>query len=160
MTMTHQEVTVIMQRKAQAAMEFLMTYGWAILVVLAAIGALAYFGVLSPGQFAQERCTIGSNFDCTDNVIEGDSTVRFAVTNLHQGAISNVNVSVAGDCTSTDTGVVGPLAAREGSEWLSFTCDETFQAGELYNIDIEVSYQLASDEFATRTASGSMVARP
>ena len=28
-------------RKGQAAMEFLMTYGWAILVVLAAIGALA-----------------------------------------------------------------------------------------------------------------------
>ncbi|MBI1979078.1 MAG: hypothetical protein HYS62_03415, partial [Candidatus Aenigmarchaeota archaeon] len=36
------------QRKSQAAMEFLMTYGWAILVVLAAIAALAYFGVLSP----------------------------------------------------------------------------------------------------------------
>ena len=30
-------------RKSQAAMEFLMTYGWAILVVLVAIGALAYF---------------------------------------------------------------------------------------------------------------------
>jgi len=30
-------------KKSQAAMEFLMTYGWAILVVLVAIGALAYF---------------------------------------------------------------------------------------------------------------------
>lgn len=29
-------------------MEFLMTYGWAILVVLIAILMLAYFGVLSP----------------------------------------------------------------------------------------------------------------
>ena len=37
-----------MHKKSQAAMEFLMTYGWAILVVLVAIGALAYFGVLSP----------------------------------------------------------------------------------------------------------------
>ena len=35
-------------RKGQAAMEFLMTYGWAILVVLVVIGALAYFGILSP----------------------------------------------------------------------------------------------------------------
>lgn len=34
--------------KGQAAMEFLMTYGWAILVVLACIGALTYFGVLKP----------------------------------------------------------------------------------------------------------------
>ena len=45
--------------KAQAAMEFIMTYGWAILVVLVAIGeqwnlagALAYFGVLNVDNFA------------------------------------------------------------------------------------------------------------
>ncbi len=30
-------------KKGQGAMEFLMTYGWAILVVLVAIGALFYF---------------------------------------------------------------------------------------------------------------------
>ena len=29
-------------------MEFVLTYGWPLLIVLAAIGALAYFGVLSP----------------------------------------------------------------------------------------------------------------
>ncbi len=43
-------------KKGQAALEFLMTYGWAILVVLAAVGALAYFGVLSPGKFLPEKC--------------------------------------------------------------------------------------------------------
>jgi len=45
-----------MFKRAQAAMEFLMTYGWAILVVLAAIGALAYFGVLSPGNLLPHKC--------------------------------------------------------------------------------------------------------
>lgn len=44
-----------MFKKGQAAMEFLMTYGWAILVVLAAIAALAYFGVLSPDSLMQEK---------------------------------------------------------------------------------------------------------
>jgi len=42
-------------KKSQAAMEFLMTYGWAILVVLVAIAALAYFGVLSPEKFLPDR---------------------------------------------------------------------------------------------------------
>ncbi len=37
-----------MGRKLDNFMEFLMTYGWAILVMLIAIGALAYFGVISP----------------------------------------------------------------------------------------------------------------
>jgi hypothetical protein len=45
-------------KKGQAAMEFLMTYGWAILVVLAAIGALAYFGVLSPSKLVPDKCTL------------------------------------------------------------------------------------------------------
>ena len=36
----------MINKKSQAALEFIMTYGWAILVVLVAIGALAYFGIL------------------------------------------------------------------------------------------------------------------
>lgn len=40
------------QKKGQAAMEFLMTYGWAILVVLLAIGALAAFGVFDMGKYS------------------------------------------------------------------------------------------------------------
>lgn len=41
-------------KKGQAAIEFLFTYGWAILVVLAAIGTLAYFDVISPCRFNSE----------------------------------------------------------------------------------------------------------
>ena len=52
-------------KRSQAALEFLTTYGWAILVVLVMIGALAYFGVLNPSKFAQERCAGGSIFSCS-----------------------------------------------------------------------------------------------
>src|SRR3989344_6250981 len=47
-------------------MEFLMTYGWAILVVLVVIGALAYFGVLSPAKLLPDKCTSTAGFQCTD----------------------------------------------------------------------------------------------
>ena len=53
-------------KRAQAAMEFLMTYGWAILVVLVVIGALAYFGVLDPSRFMPERCQFPIGLDCGD----------------------------------------------------------------------------------------------
>ena len=55
-----------MHKKGQAAMEFLMTYGWAILVVLAAIAALAYFGVLSPTKFIPEKCVLDPGMACLD----------------------------------------------------------------------------------------------
>ena len=53
-----------MNKRAQAALEFLMTYGWAILVVLAAIGALAYFGVLNPSNFLPSKCVASPGIGC------------------------------------------------------------------------------------------------
>lgn len=54
-------------KKSQAALEFLFTYGWAILVILVAIGALAYFGVLSPckvypesSDYFKKNCPVNS----------------------------------------------------------------------------------------------------
>ncbi|MBI2176418.1 hypothetical protein HYU40_03680 [Candidatus Woesearchaeota archaeon] len=59
------------RKKGQAAMEFLMTYGWAILVVLVVIGALAYFGVLSPSTLLPEKCTFPVSLSCTDHSVSG-----------------------------------------------------------------------------------------
>ena len=53
-------------RKGQAAMEFLMTYGWAILVVLVVIGALAYFGVLNPSKLVPDKCVASAGVSCTE----------------------------------------------------------------------------------------------
>jgi hypothetical protein len=53
------------QHKAQAAMEFIMTYGWALLVIMVAVGALAYFGILSPQDVLPERCNFQQEFPCT-----------------------------------------------------------------------------------------------
>ena len=50
-------------KRAQAAMEFLMNYGWALLVVLIVISSLVYFGMLNPSRFLPETCTI-SGFSC------------------------------------------------------------------------------------------------
>ncbi len=62
---------MVMKKKAQAAMEFLMTYGWAILVVLVVIGALAYFGVLNPQNLLPEKCTLPMGLYCKDHIIKG-----------------------------------------------------------------------------------------
>ena len=53
-------------KKAQAAFEFLMTYGWALLVTLVAISALIYFGVLNPSGFLPDSCIMFAGFSCTD----------------------------------------------------------------------------------------------
>ncbi|MBW2964735.1 hypothetical protein KY363_04710 [Candidatus Woesearchaeota archaeon] len=74
-------------------MEFLMTYGWAILVVLAAIGALAYFGVLSPDRFLPEKCTLPSGVACLDFTGTA-ATVTLVIQNSAGFDMNTVNVYV------------------------------------------------------------------
>ena len=62
-----------MFRKAQAAMEFLMTYGWALLAVLVVIGALAYLGILDVETILPERCTFPVPLNCQDHVVNENS---------------------------------------------------------------------------------------
>ncbi len=69
-------------KKAQGALEFLMTYGWAFLVILIMIGALAYFGVLSPTKFLPERCTFGSQFLCKDYLMSTDGSTADVTVKL------------------------------------------------------------------------------
>ena len=92
-----------MYKKAQAAMEFLMTYGWAILVVLAAIGALAYFGVLSPDRFLPEKCTMPSGIACLDFRYSG-TAIEMVIQNSAGFDMSGVSIAVNGTgCNAADT---------------------------------------------------------
>ena len=82
-------------KKSQAALEFLMTYGWAIMVVLAAIGALSYFGVLSPDKLFPDSCSFPSGVSCLDfdySVISDIPTLSFAIKNNLGWDITGVSI--------------------------------------------------------------------
>jgi len=83
-------------RKGQAAMEFLMTYGWAILVVLAAIGALAYFGVLSPDRFLPNKCTLSAGFSCTEFKVNTNGQIQMRIQNNLGVDVSNATITLTG----------------------------------------------------------------
>jgi hypothetical protein len=88
-----------MSKKSQTAMEFLLTYGWAILVAIVAIAALAYFGVLTPNTFLPERCQGPSGMDCVDLVSTGTNNVTFVLRNNNGGHIRIQKIaSMEGDC--------------------------------------------------------------
>ncbi|MFP3279062.1 MAG: DUF2341 domain-containing protein [Candidatus Micrarchaeota archaeon] len=50
--------------KAQSAMEYLMTYGWAILIVAVVLGALYSLGVFNGAAFLGTSCIAASGFYC------------------------------------------------------------------------------------------------
>jgi len=50
--------------KAQSAMEYLMTYGWAILIIAVVLGALFSLGVFSGSSLIGNACIAGPGFLC------------------------------------------------------------------------------------------------
>lgn len=87
---------------SQVALEFIMTYGWAIAVALIAIGVLAYFGVLDPDSFMPKRCAFEAGIGCTDfEVNEGSITLV-----LRNGKGEDISISEikAKNCTGTTSG--------------------------------------------------------
>jgi hypothetical protein len=83
--------------RGQASMEFLMTYGWAILVVLAAIATLAYFGVLSPDRFLPQKCSMAPGIDCAEHKITPNS-ITIALRN-GMGKHINITHITVGTCS-------------------------------------------------------------
>jgi hypothetical protein len=59
-----------MTRRAQAALEYLVTYGWAIVAILVVLGALTYFGFLNPSRYLPARCDFGAQLECVDYRLE------------------------------------------------------------------------------------------
>ena len=135
--------------KGQAAMEFLMTYGWAILVVLAAIAALAYFGVLSPEKFLPEKCILEPGLACIAHKVEPTKTT-LVITNSKGTTIKITSITV-GSCTGAFD-----------QDMLSGT-DHTFEitscsngvSKEKFKGDITLAYTL-KDTNLTKTAYGNL----
>jgi len=55
--------------KAQSAMEYLMTYGWAILIIAVVLGALFQLGVFSSASLLGSACIAQSGFYCSNPVL-------------------------------------------------------------------------------------------
>ncbi len=143
---------IFTQRKSQAAMEFLMTYGWAILVVLAAIAALAYFGVLSPEKFLPEKCLIETGFTCISSKVEsGQSTIVFSNGYGRTVIIDNIQI---GDCSK---GFNVSLTSEEQTAFAITGCSNG-ETKETFKGEVIIKYTEKATNL-TKTAYGSITTK-
>ena len=54
------------QKRGQVVLEYLMTYGWGILVVIIGVSVLTYFGFLSPTSLLPNSCDFGAQLVCQE----------------------------------------------------------------------------------------------
>ncbi len=149
-------------KRAQSAMEYLMTYGWAILIIAVVLGALYVLGVFNGTSFLGTSCIAGSGFQCT-NLLLHTSDLSFSFgqatgndwTALTLYAVptgsstttltSDANVVVSGGLNSGQTTPVSIAlspAVSTGSTW----------SGYIYAVYTQGGTPNLQDQVATVTA--------
>ena len=99
--------------KGQAAMEFLMTYGWALLIVLVAVGSLTYL-FTGYSTLAPDSCTFPPGFSCTNfKVAQGTNNL---LVSLQQSLGSSISASAVLTVTDSNTACDGQ-ATTYPSAW-------------------------------------------
>ncbi len=152
-------------KKGQAAMEFLMTYGWAILVVLVVIGALSYFGVLSPSTLLPEKCTFPVGLSCSDFSVSA-STINLIMLNGagRDMAVWSINATAdslsGGPCTYTAPGTTG-LVLRNGANnnFQLTTCTFSDTGRDKNRYLFNFSYSWLDSPTIKHTAPGELLGR-
>ncbi|MCD4666841.1 hypothetical protein K8R47_03460 [archaeon] len=142
-----------MLKRGQTAMEYLMTYGWAILIVLIALVALFYLGVFNPST--PNICTVGAPLNCNDvklgmYVFQIDINIPL---NVNFASISSGPIE---GCTGfSPVGNIDTSNNYGGTYSLYFygACINPLglELGDKFSGDFDIEYSLTSSEIIHKT---------
>jgi len=136
-------------KKGQAAIEFMVTYGWAIMAAMIVIGALTYFGMTNPATSLPDKCVFSNAFACKDYQMN-PTAVKVTLTNIYgQSLWGPITAACTDDTTSTCTCTVSPAvgagATLDPENEINVTCnnppDYPFNTKEKAKVKISVNYQ-------------------
>jgi uncharacterized protein (UPF0333 family) len=149
----------MIRKRGQAALEFLMTYGWAILAAIIVIGVLAYFGVFSPGKYAPKAFMVNAPFGPDEYAI---SSVGPTLV-MRNGGGENLNISkvslsnLPAGVTCTDN-IIGYIVPDGTSVTVPVTCDG-LASKDRFKADIVVTYKKVGgtlDQTSTGSITGTV----
>jgi len=138
-------------RKGQSAMEYLMTYGWMILLIVVISGVLVYYGMFTP-PVGQSISGFGSVMPLAAEYAS-DGSLKLYVENRAGGEINITSVVVE----STPLSGLAPTAmAMAGRSWVKGTTATPGSPGDPYNLEVSVTYVKAGEPLTTTgTITGS-----
>ncbi|HEV8289981.1 MAG TPA: hypothetical protein VGQ00_03465 [Candidatus Norongarragalinales archaeon] len=144
-----------MKMRGQSALEYLTTYGWAILAIVIIAGVLWFFGVFTP-------CTKGAvgftGVAVSEFALRANGDVDYQLQNQAGASIINVTgVGIKG--TSC---VVTPFALSSGAKSTTLTCTNPLPAGSVgdcsTNINMTISYTDTASSIA-HTSGGRLTGK-
>jgi hypothetical protein len=129
--------------KGQSALEYLITYGWAILVILVVLAVLWYYGIFNPSKWAGEMATSGSAFQTSVvNTNLKATSLGLTLNNIAGSALTVNSITVTGDVTAASCAVGQNVSAGATITLPSCTTATTVPAGTLAKFTVSVNYNV------------------
>lgn len=133
-----------MDRETQSRLiEFLLTYGWAVLVLFFALGALIFFGLFPRGM---SYCDIDPRIECIKWSITSDGNITLILRNKFGKDLTNVGIRIGNCSKSFDIWKAGTIL---GGNFTKLT--ECSEGIGYYKEPINITYKL--DQY---TATGEL----
>jgi hypothetical protein len=143
--------------KGQTALEYLITYGWAIVAIAVIIMLLFYLGAFNPTSWVPVRNeAIGLNvFGITDFTVNGTGTITLYLVNNAQAGVNLTDIKIQGSSLTALSPSL-PRVMSPGSN-LTITGNSTITGSRgdtFYGTKIEFNYTLVGG--AGHTDSGTV----
>lgn len=127
--------------KAQAAMEYLMTYGWAILVVIIVLAALWGMGIFTP-KIPKTPCTDGLYFEAADWDYKAAGEFRVLIGNKVGKVVNITEINVTVGATSVARPLAILLPVGEKSNEIIITGLPTGRPGDRVEFNVVIKYDI------------------
>ena len=127
--------------RAQGALEFLTTYGWAFLIVLVLIGALSSFGVF--GDVGVDKCVSGQGFTCESSLVT-DTSQKFKFKNTLGSDVEIANASAKVKSTGEIVDCDVPAGTVNDGASFEVSCGAGLTEGKRENLDVQFNYYPAA----------------
>ncbi len=139
-------------------MEYLMTYGWAILIVIIVAAALWALGVFNPGSFSQATKTGLAGFDVPAGgwKLTSAGALTLQLKNQAGATIKITTVNATIGTTTCTTGVISQTIASNEQYTASLSSCALLSAGASYSATVKAVYDNQDTGLTGFTSSGTL----
>ena len=136
-------------RKGQTALEYLMTYGWAILIVIIVVAALYALGLTKPCRWTGTQIREFADFKVENPKYDtANGQISFDISYLKPGTVVLDSVSVSGDVGTITIDPTSPLSAGDTisstPSRLILNGTLTKSSGDCYSIEVTIYYNVST----------------
>ena len=133
-------------KKGQTALEYLMTYGWAILIVIIVVAALYALGLTKPCRWTGTQIREFADFKVENPLFTvgtaGSGSLEFDLSYIKPTSAKLALINVSGSGSGTYQPTTEERLTSESRRYTVTLSDVNIAKGDCYSVDVTIYYNV------------------